>query len=45
MTQVLYGPRLGREGKIRLGCFAAVFDGQGRILLTKRVDNGQWCPG
>jgi 8-oxo-dGTP pyrophosphatase MutT (NUDIX family) len=46
MTQVLYSPRLGREGKIRLGCSAAVFDRQGRILLTKRVDNGQWClPG
>ena len=46
MTQVLYGPRLGREGKIRLGCSAAIFDEQGRILLTKRSDNGQWClPG
>ena len=46
MTQVLYGPRLGREGKIRLGCSAAIFDEQGRILLTKRSDNDQWClPG
>ena len=46
MTQVLYGPRLGREGKIRLGCSAAIFDEQGRILLTKRSDNSQWClPG
>ena len=46
MTQVLYGPRLGREGKLRLGCSAAVFDDQGRILLTKRMDNGLWClPG
>lgn len=46
MTQVLYGPRLGKEGKLRLGCSAAVFDGQGRILLTRRADNGQWClPG
>ena len=46
MTRVLYGPRLGRQGKIRLGCSAAVFDAQGRILLTKRADNGQWClPG
>jgi ADP-ribose pyrophosphatase YjhB (NUDIX family) len=46
MTQVLYGPRLAREGKIRLGCSAAVFDAQGRVLLTKRTDNGQWClPG
>jgi 8-oxo-dGTP pyrophosphatase MutT (NUDIX family) len=46
MTQVLYGERLGRQGKLRLGCSAAVFDEQGRILLTRRADNGQWClPG
>lgn len=46
MTQVLYGPRLGKEGKLRLGCSAAVFDAQRRILLTRRTDNGLWClPG
>ena len=46
MTQILYGERLGRQGKIRLGCSAAIFDGNRRILLTKREDNGQWClPG
>src|SRR5512140_2105146 len=46
MTQVLYGPRLGKEGKLRLGCSAAIFDEHGRILLTRRTDNGQWClPG
>jgi ADP-ribose pyrophosphatase YjhB (NUDIX family) len=46
MTQVLYGPRLGKEGKIRLGCSAAIFDENGRVLLTRRTDNGQWClPG
>ena len=46
MTQVFYGPRISKQGKIRLGCSAAVLDGQGRILLTKRSDNGQWClPG
>lgn len=46
MTQVLYGPRLAKEGKIRVGCSAAIFDEQGRILLTRRADNGQWClPG
>jgi ADP-ribose pyrophosphatase YjhB (NUDIX family) len=46
MTQVIYGERLGRQGKLRLGCSAAIFDGQGRILLTRRADNGQWCmPG
>jgi 8-oxo-dGTP pyrophosphatase MutT (NUDIX family) len=46
MTQILYGDRLGKQGKIRLGCSAAIFDEQGRILLTRRADNGQWClPG
>ena len=43
MTQVLYGPRLGKQGKLRVGCSAAIFDEQGRILLTRRADNGQWC--
>lgn len=46
MTQVLYGNRIAKQGKLRLGCSAAIFDGQGRILLTRRADNGQWClPG
>ena len=43
MTQILYGDRIGVQGKIRLGCSAAIFDEQGRVLLTKRQDNGQWC--
>jgi len=46
MTQVLYGPRLGKEGKIRLGTSAIIFDSQGKFLLTQRNDNHQWClPG
>lgn len=46
MTQILYGERIASQGKIRLGCTAAIFDTQGRVLLTKRTDNGQWClPG
>jgi ADP-ribose pyrophosphatase YjhB (NUDIX family) len=46
MTKVLYGPRVSKQGKIRLGCSAAIFDERGRILLTRRADNGQWClPG
>src|SRR5690349_10106015 len=29
-----------------VGVTAAVFDGEGRILLTQRKDNGKWCmPG
>ena len=43
MTQIIYGERIGKQGKIRLGCSAAIFDEQGRILLTRRADNGQWC--
>ncbi len=46
MTQIIYGERIGRQGDIRLGCSAAIFDESGRVLLTRRTDNGQWClPG
>lgn len=46
MTQVLHGERMGRQGQIRLGCTAIVFDENKRVLLTRRADNGQWClPG
>ena len=43
MTQVLYGPRLGKQGELRVGCSAVILDRRGRILLTRRADNGQWC--
>ncbi len=47
MTQVLFGPRLGKEGQIRVGCSAIIFDkNRGKVLLTQRTDNGRWClPG
>lgn len=47
MTQVLYGPRLGREGELRVGCSAVIFDeAREKVLLTRRADNGRWClPG
>jgi len=46
MTEVIYGEGLGKQGKLRLGCSAAILDEQGHILLTRREDNGQWClPG
>src|SRR5687768_9481210 len=47
MTQVIYGPRLGKEGKIRFGCSAIIFDeARTKVLLTRRADNGLWCaPG
>lgn len=43
MTKIIYGDRIAKQGKIRLGCSAAIFDEQERVLLTKRRDNSQWC--
>src|SRR5215217_5667662 len=46
MTQIFYGPRLGKEGKLRLGTSAIIFNHEGKFLLTQRQDNRQWClPG
>ncbi len=46
MTKILYGERLGKQGQLRLGCTAIIFDDDKRVLLTRRTDNGQWClPG
>jgi 8-oxo-dGTP pyrophosphatase MutT (NUDIX family) len=44
MTQILFGERIGRQGNIRLGCSAVLFDAnREKILLTRSTDNGQWC--
>ena len=47
MKKVLRGERIGKEGRIRLGCSAVIFDeSREKVLLTKRSDNGLWClPG
>ncbi|MDD2921396.1 MAG: NUDIX domain-containing protein [Anaerolineales bacterium] len=47
MTQILYGDRFGKEGELRLGCSATIFDSKReKVLLTQRADNGRWClPG
>ncbi len=46
-TKVIFGERISREGELRLGASAAIFDhSRKKILLTQRVDNEQWClPG
>ena len=46
-TKVVYGDRICKEGKLRLGCSAVLFsDDRKKVLLTRRTDNGQWClPG
>lgn len=44
MIRILFGDRIGRQGKIRLGCAAVLFDEKReKVLLTRRADNGQWC--
>lgn len=47
MTQVLYGEKLGKQGVVRVGCSAVIFDEKReKVLLTQRADNGRWCiPG
>jgi ADP-ribose pyrophosphatase YjhB (NUDIX family) len=47
MSQIIYGPRLGKEGELRVGCSATLFDEtRQKVLLTQRMDNGRWClPG
>ncbi len=46
MTEVRYGHRLGKQGKLRIGCSAIIFNEEGKFLLTRRADNDQWClPG
>ncbi len=47
MTQVLYGERLGKNGELRIGCSATIFnETRQKVLLTRRKDNGLWClPG
>ncbi len=44
MTRLITGERVGKQGKIRFGCSAAIFSADRcKILLTKRADNGAWC--
>ncbi len=44
---VLHGPRVARQGQLRLGCSAILLNAAGdQVLLTRRSDNGTWClPG
>ena len=47
MVKIIRGNRAGKDGKIGVGCSAAVFDDRReRILLIRRADNGKWAvPG
>ena len=44
MTRILFGDRICKQGKIRLGCSAVLFDEKReKVLLTRRGDTGQGC--
>jgi 8-oxo-dGTP pyrophosphatase MutT (NUDIX family) len=46
-TQVIHGHRIGKQGRLRVGCSAVIFNSsREKILLTRRTDNALWClPG
>jgi ADP-ribose pyrophosphatase YjhB (NUDIX family) len=44
MVKVIQGERVGKQGQIRVGCSAVIFDAtRQKVLLTRRDDNGRWC--
>jgi 8-oxo-dGTP pyrophosphatase MutT (NUDIX family) len=44
MTRIIFGDRVGSQGRIRVGCIAILFDEKReKVLLTRRGDTGQWC--
>jgi ADP-ribose pyrophosphatase YjhB (NUDIX family) len=44
VSKTIYGERIGKQGKILVGCSAAIFDpARQKVLLTRRADNGKWC--
>ena len=47
MAKLIQGDRVGRNGVLRPGAAAIIFDdSRQRVLLTRRTDNGRWClPG
>jgi ADP-ribose pyrophosphatase YjhB (NUDIX family) len=47
MARYFEGERIGRNGRLLLGCSATLFDDRrSKILLTRRADNQRWClPG
>ncbi|MDD5557027.1 MAG: NUDIX domain-containing protein [bacterium] len=44
--RILHGERIGATGALCLCTSAVIFDRCGKVLLTRRSDNGRWClPG
>ncbi len=47
MVDFIHGERVGKLGRLAVGCSAGILDPTGdRILLVRRADNGRWAvPG
>ena len=47
MSTIRFGERKGKEGELRPGASALIFDeARERVLMTQREDNSRWClPG
>lgn len=47
MSTIRFGERIGKQGLLRPGASALIFDeAREKVLLTRREDNGRWClPG
>ena len=47
MAKVIHGERVGRLGRLAVGCSATILDPtKHKVLLVRRADNGRWAvPG
>jgi ADP-ribose pyrophosphatase YjhB (NUDIX family) len=47
MVKVISGNRIGKDGRLLIGCSASIFNSKKeRILLARRADDGKWSvPG
>ena len=47
MTTIITGERVGKNGRLGVGCSAFIFDAnRNKVLLARRADNGKWAvPG
>lgn len=46
MVKIIRTERVGKNGKLAVGCSAAIFSGNNAILLIRRTDDGKWAvPG
>jgi ADP-ribose pyrophosphatase YjhB (NUDIX family) len=44
VATLIWGDRVGRQGKLRVGASAVIFDEtREKVLVTRRSDNGRWC--